>query len=128
MMTTPGKSEGPEVAASEPSEPAAPQKNEQENPIMTQRSHNPFPVDPTGPLTMGTIPDADLDRLIAATIAPIERLRSAVDDVDPAQLTARDVLALFDLIQAAYESESAFGKAIRQAEGNRKKAVAEVVQ
>lgn len=31
---------------------------------------NRHPVDPTGPLTIGTIPDADLDRLIDATIAP----------------------------------------------------------
>lgn len=30
--------------------------------------HNDYPIDPTGPLTVGTIPDADLDRLIAATI------------------------------------------------------------
>lgn len=30
----------------------------------------PHPVDPTGPLTIGTIPDADLDRLIDATIVP----------------------------------------------------------
>lgn len=30
------------------------------------------PVDPTGPLTIGTIPDADLDRLIDATIPTTE--------------------------------------------------------
>lgn len=34
-----------------------------------------YTVDPTGPLTIGTIPDADLDRLIEATIPapPLER-------------------------------------------------------
>lgn len=30
--------------------------------------HNDYPVDPTGPLTTGTIPEADLDRMIAATV------------------------------------------------------------
>lgn len=33
---------------------------------------NPHPVDPTGPLTIGTIPDADLDRMIDATIPTTE--------------------------------------------------------
>ncbi|MDQ1250706.1 MAG: hypothetical protein QG597_5086, partial [Actinomycetota bacterium] len=31
---------------------------------------NPYPVDPTGPLTIGGIPDSDLGPLIDATIAP----------------------------------------------------------
>lgn len=70
-MNTPPKSEGPEVAASEPSEPIAHQ-NEQENTMIAQRPDNPYPVDPTGPLTVGSIPDADLDRLLAATIQPVE--------------------------------------------------------
>ncbi len=33
---------------------------------------NQHPVDPTGPLTIGSIPDEDLDRLVDATIPPIE--------------------------------------------------------
>lgn len=65
-MTTPQKSEGPEVAASEPSEPTT--SNEQiGNHIMAHSPDNPFPVDATGPLTIGSIPDEDLDALIAAT-------------------------------------------------------------
>lgn len=35
---------------------------------MTHQSDNPHPVDPTGPLTMGSIPEDDLDRLVAATL------------------------------------------------------------
>ncbi len=36
--------------------------------MIVQRPDNPYPVDPTGPLTVGSIPDADLDRLLAATL------------------------------------------------------------
>lgn len=36
------------------------------------KSGNPYPVDPTGNLTIGGIPDADLDRMIAATAQPEE--------------------------------------------------------
>ena len=48
---------------------------------------NPYPVDPTGPLTIGGIPDAELGPLFDALPADpnkhIERLRSAIADVDP---------------------------------------------
>jgi hypothetical protein len=39
--------------------------------------NNPYPVDPTGPITVGSIPDADLKRMIQATI-----LAAAVDPPD----------------------------------------------
>ena len=59
---------------------------------------NPYPVDPTGPLTIGGIPDAELGPLFDALPADpnkhIERLRSAIADVDPASLTGADTRAL----------------------------------
>lgn len=57
-MTTEG--EGPGAATPRPSEPIAHQ-NEQDNTRMTD---NPFPVDPTGPLGIGSIPEEDLGRII----------------------------------------------------------------
>ena len=44
------------------------------------------PVEPTGPLTIGTIPDADLDRMIAATI-PTEPTWRDVDGLTPRRET-----------------------------------------
>ena len=35
--------------------------------MIAQRDDNPYPIDETGPLTVGSIPDA-VDRLVAATI------------------------------------------------------------
>ncbi len=123
-MTTPPTSEGPEVAASEPSQPIAPQKNEQENAIMTHKPDNPHPVDSTYFACCRAIGN----HAPGCPLLALERLRSAVAEVDPAQLTAKDTLALFDLIQAAYESDSVFGRAIREADAARKKHNAEAVQ
>lgn len=72
-----------------------------------------LPLDPTGPLTVGTIPDADLNRLFDATVPPIERLRSAVLATDPAMLKAPDFKALIGLISAALESDSEWANHVR---------------
>lgn len=53
---------------------------------MTTTPHSPaHPVDPTGPLTIGSIPDADLGRLIAATVpaASVELPPGFMTDDDP---------------------------------------------
>ena len=39
---------------------------------MAHNPDNPYPVDPTGPLTIGSIPGEDLDRMIAATVRASE--------------------------------------------------------
>lgn len=71
-----------------------------------------YPVDPTGPLTIGSIPDEDLGPLFAATMPPITRFRQAVADVDPADLTRADVHALTRLMQAALDSGSEWAKSV----------------
>lgn len=64
-------------------------------------SDTAHPVDPTGPLTIGSIPDDDLDRLIDATVpAPdvaLSNLREAASVVDPGQLTGADNQKLFSV-------------------------------
>ena len=84
--------------------------------MIAQRRDNPFPVDPTGPLTKGRVPDADLDRLIQATVPAgdsLGRLRSAIADVDPGQLEAADISALIDLIGDALDSGSEWAVRMR---------------
>ena len=60
-------------------------------------------IDPTGKISVGTIPEADLDRMIAATIPPadtgIEQFRVQLRAVDPAALSKEDRLALLDLFR-----------------------------
>lgn len=81
---------------------------------MTHQSESRHPVDPTGRLTEGGIPEADLDRLIAATVpSPEERLRSALSDVDPAAVTVDDVAAMLSLIRAAIDTDSPYARAVR---------------
>ncbi|MDQ1307867.1 MAG: hypothetical protein QG671_3701 [Actinomycetota bacterium] len=74
---------------------------------------NPYPVDPTGPLTIGGIPDAELGPLFDALPADpnkhIERLRSAIADVDPASLTGADLRAILALLQAAFAAKKTGG-------------------
>jgi hypothetical protein len=64
-------------------------------------------IDPTGPLTIGSIPDADIDRMIEATIPDAittpttQFLVEQLQGVDPATLTPQDTGALIDLLRAA---------------------------
>lgn len=103
-MSTPPISEGPEVAASEPSQPIAPQKNEQETTSMTQNTDKPVGL------------RAFLRSLTGDSLT---RFRVGVAEVKPARLTASDVGALLDLIQAAIDSNSPFGRAMREREAER---------
>jgi hypothetical protein len=61
-----------------------------------------YSIDSTGPLTAGTIPDADLDRLIGATIHDATETRSGfrrhLNAIDPADLTPADINAMCELI------------------------------
>lgn len=98
-MNTPQKSDGSGVAAPEPSKPTT--TKEIGIPMMTHHDDNPHPVDPTGPLT------------IDAKITPIARLREAVAEVDPADITPTDARAILDLFARAAKSESLFGISMR---------------
>lgn len=89
------------------------------NPMMSQRPDNPYPVDPTGPLTIGSIPEENLGPLFDAAIPPIERLRQAITEVDPADLVAADVCGLLDLIRAAMDSDSEYADRLRADEAVR---------
>lgn len=91
---------------------------------MTRRSHNPYPVDSTYHPCCRAIGDhgRDCPELV------VERLRSAVAQVNPASLTCADSLALIDLLEAAMKSDSNFGRACREREAARAKRVAEVDQ
>lgn len=96
--------------------------------MIKQDDDNRYPVDPTDDLTMGSIPDDALDRMIAATAvpdSPLTRLRSAIADVDPQSLTASDATALLGLVQAAWKSNSAFGQRMREQDAARIRAATE---
>jgi hypothetical protein len=124
--------EGPEVAASEPSNPLAPQQNEQESTIMSEATDNPYPVDPTGPPSIRSIPEEDLGPLFDATddrrfdidmVPSLERLRQAVAEVQPRDLTGSDVRGIVELIKSALDSDSQWADRVRADEAVRMRPV-----
>ena len=77
--------------------------------MIAQRADNPYPVDSDN-VTRGHMPAEALDRLFDATVPPIERLRQAAAEVDPALISTADATALLALIAAAAETGSEFAE------------------
>lgn len=118
---TPPKSEGPEVAASEPSVPTA-TKEQIGNSIMAQPHDTSTEFDPDASVPDDLLPvNSDYFACCHAIgehgpdcrVRVLHRLRAAVAEVDPAMLTARDARSLIDLLDAAARSDSLLGRHVR---------------
>ncbi len=89
-------------------------------------------IDPTGPLTIGSIPDADIDRMIEVTIpdatTPTTQFLEQIQGIDPATLTPEDRKALIDLLRAAARPAEAARLAAREAAQDERDAQADAAQ